>query len=355
MDLTKVAQQITRVSDQYAQKFGIKRDSDWYILKLQEELGELIQSYLMMTGRGRQKDKSKEQITEDFHQEMADVFCHVLLLARHHKINLEKEVEEKSYNDQDGEITIKKKVKGTEDVWFALQEPTRFIAEEGECYYASQFSKFVQAGLLTRAMLQKRILDDKGLLSQKDNEKFSNLYVQLTQLQVDLYGLRLKDEKDLSSEEQEKLFNEIGKDKIPKLTQKETEKLINEINVLQNKNKELQNKLSQSEKLQQKINRTKEFNSIFVTFLMIITNPLSIILYTVILSTTYLNNAQTENYFKLLPAISILVGDMIWWACFLLVIHYFRAKINYKYFQLIDKIVSIAIIIFGIVNVRLIV
>ena len=108
-------------------------------------------------------------------------------------------------------------------------------------------------------------------------------------------------------------------------------------------------------KLQQKINRTKEFNSIFVTFLMIITNPLSIILYTVILSTTYLNNAQTENYFKLLPAISILVGDMIWWACFLLVIHYFRAKINYKYFQLIDKIVSIAIIIFGIVNVRLIV
>jgi NTP pyrophosphatase (non-canonical NTP hydrolase) len=26
---------------------------------------------------------------------MADVFCHVLLLARHHKINLEKEVAEK--------------------------------------------------------------------------------------------------------------------------------------------------------------------------------------------------------------------------------------------------------------------
>jgi len=44
-----------------------------------------------MTGRGRQKDKTKDQITEDFHKEMADVFCHVLLLAKHHKINLEKE------------------------------------------------------------------------------------------------------------------------------------------------------------------------------------------------------------------------------------------------------------------------
>src|SRR3989339_571342 len=95
MDLTKVAQQITRVSDQYAQKFGIKRDSDWYILKLQEELGELIQSYLMMTGQGRQKDKSPEQITAEFKKEMADVFCHVLLLAEHYHIDLEKEVAEK--------------------------------------------------------------------------------------------------------------------------------------------------------------------------------------------------------------------------------------------------------------------
>jgi NTP pyrophosphatase (non-canonical NTP hydrolase) len=54
-----------------------------------------LSKLLMMTGRGRQKDKTKDQITEDFHKEMADVFCHVLLLARHHKINLEKEVEEK--------------------------------------------------------------------------------------------------------------------------------------------------------------------------------------------------------------------------------------------------------------------
>lgn len=95
MNVHKVTRQIKKVSDVYAKKFGIRRDSNWYILKLQEEMGELIQSYLMMTGRGRQKDKTKDQITEDFHKEMADVFCHVLLLARHHKINLEKEVEEK--------------------------------------------------------------------------------------------------------------------------------------------------------------------------------------------------------------------------------------------------------------------
>jgi NTP pyrophosphatase (non-canonical NTP hydrolase) len=81
MNVHKVTRLVKKVSDIYAKKYGIRRDSNWYILKLQEEMGELIQSYLMMTGRGRQKDKSKEQITEDFHKEIAVVFCQVLLLA----------------------------------------------------------------------------------------------------------------------------------------------------------------------------------------------------------------------------------------------------------------------------------
>lgn len=95
MNVHKVTRLVKRVSDAYAKKFGIRRNSSWYVLKLQEEMGELIQSYLMMTGAARQKDKTKDQITEEFHKEMADVFCHVLLLAKHYHINLEKEVEEK--------------------------------------------------------------------------------------------------------------------------------------------------------------------------------------------------------------------------------------------------------------------
>jgi NTP pyrophosphatase (non-canonical NTP hydrolase) len=95
MNVQKVTRQVKKVSDVYAKKFGIRRDANWYILKLQEEMGELIQSYLMMTGKARKKNKSQEQISEDFHKEMADVFCHILLLAKHHKVNLEKEVEEK--------------------------------------------------------------------------------------------------------------------------------------------------------------------------------------------------------------------------------------------------------------------
>lgn len=95
MNVRAVTRQVKKVSDLYARKFGIRRDGNWYILKLQEEMGELIQSYLMMKGRARQKDKTKEEIENEFRKEMADVFCHVLLLAKHYKINLEKEVTDK--------------------------------------------------------------------------------------------------------------------------------------------------------------------------------------------------------------------------------------------------------------------
>jgi NTP pyrophosphatase (non-canonical NTP hydrolase) len=95
MNISKVIRAITKVSNNYARKFGIRRDNNWYILKLQEELGELIQSYLMMTGKARQKDKSKAQIEAEFKKEVADVFCQVLLLAKRFNVDLEQEVKTK--------------------------------------------------------------------------------------------------------------------------------------------------------------------------------------------------------------------------------------------------------------------
>ena len=91
-DLTKEVENISQI---YSKKFNIDRDGDWFILKLQEELGELIQSYLMMIRQGRNKGKSEKEIKDNFRREVADVFSHVLLLAKFYKIDLEKEVEKK--------------------------------------------------------------------------------------------------------------------------------------------------------------------------------------------------------------------------------------------------------------------
>lgn len=95
MDVKQLTEEVEKVSQIYAEKFDIKRDDIWFILKLQEEVGELIQSYLMLSGKARTKGKTSEEIQAEFHEEVADVFCQILLLARFYGIDLEKEVEEK--------------------------------------------------------------------------------------------------------------------------------------------------------------------------------------------------------------------------------------------------------------------
>ena len=86
MNIQQLSEEVERVSQIYAEKFTIERDSTWFVLKLQEEVGELIQSYLMLSGRARAKGKSAAEIQSDFHKEVADVFCQTLLLARFYAI-----------------------------------------------------------------------------------------------------------------------------------------------------------------------------------------------------------------------------------------------------------------------------
>lgn len=95
MDIQDLIQKVEAVSQTYSKQYKIKRNPSWFLLKLQEEMGELTQSYLMMTGRARSKDKSKREIRNEFEKEIADVFCHVLLLANSNTVDIEKAVDEK--------------------------------------------------------------------------------------------------------------------------------------------------------------------------------------------------------------------------------------------------------------------
>ncbi|MDO8741803.1 MAG: pyrophosphatase [Candidatus Roizmanbacteria bacterium] len=95
MNIKDLSEEVEKVSLIYSKKFDIDRDGNWFVLKLQEEMGELIQSYLMVIKQGRHKGKSPEEIKDNFRKEVADVFSHVLLLAKFYKIDLEKEVEKK--------------------------------------------------------------------------------------------------------------------------------------------------------------------------------------------------------------------------------------------------------------------
>ena len=95
MDIHTLSEEVEEISKIYSEKYNIERDSDWFVFKLQEEIGELTQAYLMLRGRARMKGKNAEEIRKDFEGEVGDVLCHTLLLAKHFNIDLDKVIEEK--------------------------------------------------------------------------------------------------------------------------------------------------------------------------------------------------------------------------------------------------------------------
>ncbi len=88
-------QQFERASRLYADANGITRDADWFILKLQEEMGEVTQAWNRLSGRGRARGRSDEEMRLDLADETADLLGHVLLFAHQHDLDLEAAIERK--------------------------------------------------------------------------------------------------------------------------------------------------------------------------------------------------------------------------------------------------------------------
>lgn len=96
--LAELSARIEEVSQLYAERCDIRRDDDWYALKLQEEAGELVAEYLRGSGRGRVGDRSAEQIQTALASEAADLFAQLLLFCRHNEIDIEAALERKWFS-----------------------------------------------------------------------------------------------------------------------------------------------------------------------------------------------------------------------------------------------------------------
>ncbi|QNE18275.1 pyrophosphatase [Kribbella qitaiheensis] len=95
MDLTRLSDDVEVISRGYARAHGFTRDETGFLLKLQEEVGELTQAFLMRAGQARSKGNTQQELDDQFGAELADVLCHVVLLARHHGVDLAEQVERK--------------------------------------------------------------------------------------------------------------------------------------------------------------------------------------------------------------------------------------------------------------------
>ena len=93
--LSELTDLVAEVSDIYAANNNIARDDEWYVLKLQEELGELTAEYLKTTGRGRTKGADASAIRRALEDEAADVLATLLLFAHKNGIDLDAALERK--------------------------------------------------------------------------------------------------------------------------------------------------------------------------------------------------------------------------------------------------------------------
>lgn len=95
MDLQTLSDDVEIISRVYARLHDVERTDDWLVLKLHEEVGELTQAYLNVSGRSRDRGLSDDEVRDAFRGEIADALAQLLLVARRFDVDLPEELERK--------------------------------------------------------------------------------------------------------------------------------------------------------------------------------------------------------------------------------------------------------------------
>lgn len=94
MDIKGLQDSLLRISDIYAREHGIDRDKaaagDWALLKVQEELGELVAEHLRTSGRARGAADA-----DKLGDEAADVLGMLLIYCKAANIDIEAAMQRK--------------------------------------------------------------------------------------------------------------------------------------------------------------------------------------------------------------------------------------------------------------------
>ena len=134
-------------------------------------------------------------------------------------VELEKEVEkavEKTIIDKEtGEekkVAVNEKIKENDPVRIILKEPNRRQIEEADMEYSIEMSQCVKRGILTKAMLAKKYSDAGGLMAERDPQRLSTAYADLSKLQTDYTRLVTKTGEKNSQDEEKanKIIGEMG-------------------------------------------------------------------------------------------------------------------------------------------------
>ena len=95
MNLKEAALHCDKAWGQYAEKFQIRRYDEFYLLKMQEELGELSRAFLELRGSEKQRKTSPDELKKKFAADIAVLVGNALILAHHFDVDLEATIKEK--------------------------------------------------------------------------------------------------------------------------------------------------------------------------------------------------------------------------------------------------------------------
>jgi hypothetical protein len=119
-----------------------------------------------------------------------------------------KEVEvEETEERQEGDKTVKvtQKVKKEVPFKFAIKQPSRAEWDDSEFYFSVKMNEAIQKGLLPRALLAKRFINDGGVLSNPAREEYAKMYEDLYKLQLEYNELeKAQKDKPQTDEKDEK-------------------------------------------------------------------------------------------------------------------------------------------------------
>ena len=108
----------------------------------------------------------------------------------------EKVKEKETTENENGEkVTVEKELEKKVARDFFIRRPNRRLYDDAELYYAVKLSEGIKAGLLTKALLEKRYENDGGSLSDPEIERYGTLYSEFYENQRELIDLEDKNEK----------------------------------------------------------------------------------------------------------------------------------------------------------------
>lgn len=95
MELRELTGRIEYISAGYADLHDVDRTDEWILLKLTEEVGELVQAHLTSSGQGRDRGTSPDEQRRATEDELADVLGMCLVFAHSQGIDLDEVIERK--------------------------------------------------------------------------------------------------------------------------------------------------------------------------------------------------------------------------------------------------------------------